>query len=162
MNPPVCTSGILLRTPRQTLRVAPPRIKLRGDAIIPEPWMGVDPPVNGIRVVVDAVAGGGGFDVTLPGGPAWTTGHKRWTYRDALGSVAGIVKAVVQDRSARQAGLVRVIVKGRNATLVLPDPAHVRTTVVVGTATECASIVWNGPGGASPRCAGSATKLVCR
>src|SRR6266404_388368 len=80
VNPPVCGSGIVLRTPRQTLRVAPPRIRLRGEAIIPEPWTGVDPPANGIRVVVDAVAGGGGFDATLPGGPAWTTGHRRWTY----------------------------------------------------------------------------------
>src|SRR5439155_26657973 len=139
-----------------------PRIKARAEAVNPEPWMGVDPPANGIRVVVDAVAGGGGFDVTLPGGSRWTAGNKRWTYRDPLGSAGGIIKAVVQDRRARQAGLVRVIVKGKNATLVPPDPAAVRTTIVVGTAAECASVAWNGPGETPPRCTGSSTKLVCR
>ena len=152
----------MLRAPRQTLRVAPPRITLRAEAVIPEPWTGIDPPMNGVRVVVDALAGAGGFDVTLPGGARWTAGGKRWTYRDALGSVGGIVKAVVQDRRAKQAGLARVIVKGKNASLLLPDPSQVRTTVALGNAAECASIVWNGPSGPSPRCTGDARKLVCR
>ena len=36
--------------------------------MIPKPWLGVDPLANGLRFVVDAVSGGGGIDVTLPGG----------------------------------------------------------------------------------------------
>jgi hypothetical protein len=162
VNPPACASGIVLGRPRQALRGAPARVGLRAEAVIPEPWIAVDPPAHGLRVVVDAVAGTGGFDAPLPPGSRWTTATKRWTYRDALGSVAGITKAVVQDKRARQPGLLRVVVKGHGGTLALPDPADARTTLVVGAASECASIRWNGPSGPSPRCRGDATRLVCK
>ena len=162
VNPPACESGILLVQPRMVLRGSPARIKVIGEATLPEPWIGVDPPANGIRVVVDALAGAGGFDVTLPGGAAWTTAKKRWTYRDPLGLTGGITKAIVQDRRARTPGRVRAIVKGRGGTLVLPPADATRTTIVVGTSDECASIVWNGPSGSSPRCRATAAGLVCK
>jgi hypothetical protein len=162
VNPSPCTSGIVLAKPRQTLRASPARVSLRADAVIPEPWQQVDPPANGIRVTVDASAGPGGFDVTLPPGPAWTASKRRWLYRDPLGTVGGVTKAVVQDRRLRQPGLVRVVVKGRGGTLVLPDPSDVRTTIVVGGPGECASVAWNGPTGASPRCRGDASKIACK
>jgi hypothetical protein len=137
-------------------------VSLRADAVIPEPWQQVDPPAHGIRVTVDASAGPGGFDVTLPPGAAWTASKRRWLYRDPLGTVGGVTKAVVQDRRLRQPGLVRVVVKGRGGTLVLPDPTDVRTTIVVGAPGECASVAWNGPTGASPRCRGDASKVACK
>jgi hypothetical protein len=130
--------------------------------VIPEPWTGIDPAANGIRVVVDAVAGSGGLDVTLPGGPRWTQRGTRWTYRDPAGSVGGVTKAVVRDRRGQVPGLLRVVVRGRGGSLLLPDPSDVRTTLVLGASDECAALVWNGPGGASPRCQGDARRLVCR
>jgi len=137
-------------------------VKLRADAVIPEPWTGIDPPMNGIRVVVDAVAGGGGFDVALPGGVGWRTAKRRWIYVDPTGAVGGITKAIGLDRRAVEPGMLRVVVKGRPATLALPPASATRTTVVFGDAAECARITWNGPGGASPRCTGDAARLVCR
>jgi hypothetical protein len=137
VNPPVCASGIVLARPRLALRASPARIKVRGEAVIPEPWTGIDPPANGIRIVVEALAGAGGIDAVLPPGARWTAKGRKWTYRDATGSVAGITKAIVQDRRPRVAGFARVIVKGRGGTLVLPDPSsQVRTTVVLGTASS--------------------------
>ncbi len=162
VNPSACASGIGLVKPRTALRAVNGRLTVRGDAVIPEPWQGIDPPANGVRVVVDSPDGPGGFDVVAPPGAAWTVGTRRWVYRDPLGSVGGITKVVVQDRRLRQAGLVRVVVKGRGATFALPDPAAVRTTIVVGTSAECASVAWNGPNGIAPRCRGDATRLVCK
>jgi Right handed beta helix region len=162
VNPSACGSGIVLGRPRLSLRASPARIKVRGEAVVPEPWTGIDPPANGIRIVVDAVAGGGGFDVTLPPGARWTAKGRKWSYRDPLGSVGGITKAIVQDRRTQQPGLARVIVKGHGGTLVLPDASATRTTIVLGSAGECASVVWNGPNGVPPRCRGDARRLVCR
>jgi hypothetical protein len=162
VNPGACASGLVLQRPRQRLRASPARIKVRAHAVVPQPRTGVDPPARGIRLVVDAVAGPGGLDVTLPGGARWASGRSRWTYRDPAGAVGGITKAVVQDRRARQRGLARVIVKGRGGTLVLPDVAQVRTTLVLGTPGECASLVWNGPSGVAPRCRGNAAQLTCK
>jgi hypothetical protein len=163
VTPPVCSSGLGLSKPRQALRAAPARIKLRADAVIPGSWPGIDPPANGIRIVVDSPAGPGGFDVTIPAGAAWKTGTRRWTYRDPLGAAGGIVKAVVQDRRARVPGMVRVVVKGRSdGSLTLPDVTAVRTTVVVGSAGECASVDWGGPAAASPRCRGDAGRIACK
>ena len=34
-------------------------------------WLAVDPLANGLRLVVDALSGAGGVDITLPGGAAW-------------------------------------------------------------------------------------------
>jgi hypothetical protein len=161
-NPGVCASGIALVKPRQTLRASPARIKIRADVTIPQPWLGIDPPSNGIRVVVDSPTGPGGIDLTIPGGGAWTARDARWTYRDPLGSTGGITKVVVQDRSRRTPGWLRVVVKGKDGSIVLPDPAATRTTLVVGTPGECASIAWNGPNGAAPRCRGDAARLTCK
>jgi hypothetical protein len=162
VNPGLCASGFGLRQPRQTLRASPARLRLRAEAAIPEPWTGIDPAANGIRVVIDTVAGSGGLDVTLPGGPRWTRRGPRSTYRDPAGSVGGVTKAVIRDRRAQEPGLLRVVVRGRGGSLVLPDPSDVRTTLVLGTSDECAALVWNGPAGASPRCQGDARRLVCR
>ncbi len=86
----------------------------------------------------------------------------RAVYRDPLGSVGGVVRAIVRDRRAREPGALRVVVKARGGSLVLPDAADVRTTLVLGTADECAALVWNGPQGSPPRCRGDARRLVCR
>ena len=116
-----------------------------------------------IIFVVDGLTGPGGFDVTIPGGGAWTvnTPQTRWRYRDPAGTLGGITRVVLRDKSARAPGLVRWVVKGKTAgTIVLPDPAGVRGTLVVGGA--CAAHVWNPATGSRPRCEGNAARLTCR
>jgi Right handed beta helix region len=162
VSPGVCTSGLTLRDARQTLRAAAGRVRLRADVVIPEPWIAIDPPVNGIRIVVDAAGGSVTLDAALPGGAGWTRHGTRAVYRDPLGSVGGVVRAIVRDRRGREPGALRVVVKARGGSLVLPDAADVRTTLVLGTANECAALVWNGPQGPPPRCRGDARRLVCR
>jgi len=135
---------------------------LRADASFPEPWIGIDPASNGIRLVVDSPPSSGGVDVTIPGGVGWTTGTRRWTYRDPNGAVGGIIKVVVQDRRARASGMLRVVAKGKTASYSLPDVSAARTTIVVGASGECASVAWGGPSAASPRCRGNAAKIACK
>ena len=71
-------------------------------------------------------------------------------------------EALVAKLRARVPGLVRVVVKGKGTSLVLPDVADARTTLVVGTPAECASVVWGGPTAPSPRCKGDATRMACK
>jgi hypothetical protein len=164
VNPPLCASGIAITKASLKMRVAPASFRVQGEAVIPKPWIGVDPLANGVRVVVDAASGGGGLDVTVPGGAGWKVNRSgtQWAYTDRTGAVAGITKVVVKDRSKSLSGLVRVTLQGKPAGLVLPSPAATRTTFVVGATDECASLAWNPPSGVKPRCSGDAAKLSCR
>jgi hypothetical protein len=83
-------------------------------------------------------------------------------YRDATAAVGGITKAVVQDRSAKEPGLLKAAMKGIGGTFTLPDPAAARSALRLGTASECALQVWNPPTGDRPRCDGDASRLTCR
>jgi hypothetical protein len=164
VNPPACASGITLEKPKQSLRASPFSMSLKGEAVIPKPWAGVDPPANGVRIVIDAVAGAGGLDVTLPGGAAWRVNNagNQWTYTDSAGAIGGVTKVTIKDRSAQDDGRLRIGVRGRGGALVLPPAGSVRTAVVLGTAAECAAVAWNGPGEPKPRCDGDASRLRCR
>jgi hypothetical protein len=164
VNPSACTSGITITKPRLRLFANPFLVRLKGDAVIPKPWTGIDPLANGIRVVVDATSGASGFDVTIPGGVGWSVNAagNRWKYSDPTGSHAGIRGVVVRDRSTQQDGLVRFGVKGNGGSITLPSPSETRATVVLGAADECAAVVFNPPGGVRPRCRGDATRIVCR
>jgi hypothetical protein len=164
VTPGVCNSGIVIERPRLRMRSNPFSLRFKGQAIIPKPWSGINPAVNGVRIVVDATAGAGGTDLVVPGGGLWTTNGAatRWTYRDPAGSIGGITRIVVLDRSNVQSGLVRWIVKGAGSSTMLPDVDAVRSTVVLGAADECASLIWNDPEGERPRCQGDAAVLSCR
>ena len=151
------------------MHATPFSLRTKGQAIVPKPWQGVDPLANGVRVVVDAPDGPGGIDVTIPGGAAvndvgWfvNASGTRWTYRDGAGTQGGITKVVVRDRSSHVDGLLAWSVTGKSAaTATLLDPSAVRSTMVLGAASECASLTWNPPGGVRPRCTGTAAKLAC-
>ena len=169
VNPAVCASGIPIAKPRLRLFANPFLVRLKGEAVIPKPWTGIDPLANGVRVVVDAANGTGGFDVTIPGGAlsggvGWKVNARgdRWTYTDPAGSNGGIRNLVVRDRSIRQDGLVRFGVKGNGGSIALPPPTATRMSVVLGDADECASLVLGPPDGARPRCRGDAARIVCR
>ena len=160
-NPPPCASGIVLAKAALKLVASPFALRLKGQAVVPKPWLGVDPLANGVRVVVDGETGSGGVDVVVPGGAGWRTNatRTRWIF---TGNAGGITKVVVRDRSRAQNGLVRVGVRGKGGSVALPAPAAVRATMVLGAPGECASLTWNPPDGVRPRCAGGAAKLVCR
>jgi hypothetical protein len=101
--------------------------------------------------------------VAIPGGTGWSTNGAgtRWRYADAAGSIGGITRIVVRDKSNRQPGLVRFVVKGKtNGSTALPPVAAVRGAFVVGT--TCASHAWNPPSAARPRCDGNAFRITCR
>lgn len=164
VNPSPCASGLVLRKPKQSVRVSTGALSVKAEAVIPTPFAAVNPPANGVRVVIDATSGGGLIDAALPGGQAWTVNGagNKWTYRDRTGAVAGVTKAIVQDKSAKEDGLLLVSVKGKGGTFTLPAPASARTTVVFGAASECAQSLWNGPGGSRPRCDGDASRITCK
>lgn len=170
VNPPICGSGITLHKAALRLRATPFALRAKGEAVIPTPWHGVDPVANGVRLVVDATAGAGGLDVTIPGGASvngvgWTVNGAgtQWTYRDVSGAHGGVTKVVVKNRSAKIDGLLAWSVVGKSAgTVTLPDASSTRTTIVLGAADECAAIAWNPPAGARPRCATKSGKLGCR
>jgi hypothetical protein len=165
VKPSVCSSGIPIGKPSLRLTASPFSVRLKGEAVIPKPWTAVDPATHGLRIVVDSASGAGGLDVTLPADARWSTNDAgtRWTYTDREGGVSGITKAVVQDRSSRQDGLLRFTVKGKGGSIGigLPRAADVRTAVVLGAPLECGSLRWNPPGGARPRCDGDASRLRC-
>lgn len=164
VNAPVCTSGIELERPKLKVRANPFSLKLVAEVVVPKPWTAVDPDTNGLRVVVDAAVGAGGFDTTLPGGSPWKTNAAgtAWTYVDKTGAVGGIVKVSVKDRSKVDDGRLRVAIKGKGGSVDLPAVDAVRTSLVVGDVAECGALVWGGPDGARPNCRGDATRLTCR
>jgi parallel beta-helix repeat protein len=168
-NPLACASGIAIQKPRLQMFASEYLLSLKGEAVIPRPWTGVDPLANGIRFVVDAQNGPGGVDVAIPGGAfdgtrGWkiNSAANRWTYVDPDGTVGGVLRAVVKDRSVVTDGLVHWAWKAKGGTAVLPDVSATRATVIVGAAQECASVQWNPPGGLRPRCDGDAARIVCR
>ncbi len=165
VNASACTSGIAIDRPSLKVSADPFALHLKGQAIIPKPWTGVDPPVNGVRLVIDGLTGPGGIDVTIAGGAAWRTGGSgtTWSYRDPTGAVGGITGVVVKDLSRKEDGLVHWAVKGKSAAAItLPDVASVRTAVILGAPGECAAVAWNPPAGAPPRCTGDGARLSCR
>ena len=165
VNPPPCTSGIVLEGAKLKAHAAAFSLKLSAELVIPKPWTGIAPATAGIRIVVGSVQGSDAIDATLPGGAPWKTNATgtAWTYGDPSGSVAGITKVVLKDRSSVESGRLRVAVKGKAASATLPDPADaIRTTLVLGAADECGALDWNGPGGNAPACSGDAASFSCR
>jgi hypothetical protein len=164
VNPPACASGITIDRPRLKLRASPFFLKLTGEALIPKPWSGVNPSLNGIRVVVDGASGPGGVDVSLPGGGAWSVNAAatRWTYNDPSGSVGGITRALIRDRSAMEDGRLKWMIRGAGGTAVLPGVAAARAAIVLGDPAECAGVAFGPPGAARPRCDGDAVSMRCR
>jgi len=162
--PPVCADGAVTRKPSLVLRASNGALTYAGEAVVPKPWTGIDPPANGVRVVVADAAGAASVDVTIPGGPAWSSNSAgtRWVYRDPAGALGGVRRVMISDRSNREDGLVVWRVTGRGPSIVLPDPAAVRSAIVLGAGDECATTAWNGPTGVTPRCSGGSARLKCR
>ena len=161
VNATICQSGITFAKPKLTMAANPFVMKLKAEAVVPKPWVGVDPVANGIQIQVDELEGAGGIDAVLSGGALWRvngTGTK-WSYTDPLGTVAGITKAIVSDQSKHQDGLLKVVVKGKGGVATLPDPAETRMAVVLGAANECAAVRFDG---VLASCSGDSVKIKCK
>jgi hypothetical protein len=166
-NAPVCTSGLELDKPRVVLRNSgKTKLLLKGTALIPLPWSGVNPPVNGVRFVVDHASDPDNVDLTIPGGAAWSVNSAgtRWQYKDTAGSVDGVTRITVRDDSAKVPGQIRFTVKGIGPSpFEIPADDAARLHAILGTAPgECASRFFAGPGGSRPNCDGETDRLICR
>ncbi len=125
---------------------------LKGEFLLApgEDFMNLDLITTGARVVVESAGGTTLTDVTIPPGTFdGTVGWKvngaatKFTFTDKTKPVAtnnGIIKVIVQDRSKKAPGQVKVKVKGKNGSYPL-TPADVPVRVVVGigdpAAGEC-------------------------
>jgi hypothetical protein len=142
------------------VRTDPLAVTLRTEVGMP----GADPAASGLRVLVDSAVGAPTLDVTLPAGAAWTVNAAgtQWKYVDPLGTNGGVRKLVVQDRSRKEPGLVKVTMKTKGGVAPLPNPGDLRTTLVFGASEACASIEWGGPGDPGPSCEQKGARVRCR
>ncbi len=157
--PPVdCSSGISTTKAKLNAIAALSRLTLRATAVLPKPWLSVDPPTNGIRLTAPGV-----LDVFVSGGAGWSSDSSgtRWRYRDPAGSQGGITKIDVMDRSSHQSGEILLTTRMAGGFTV-PLPSALDLVIAFGDPNECATAHWNDPGALNPRCAGVAGKLSCR
>ncbi len=110
----------------------------------------LDPPTNGMRVVVRDAGGGLSFDSSImPGFFAGkgTAGWKlnssgtTWKFSDKTGAPAnGLIRAVIKDQGKKSANRVAVIVKGKNGSYPFAsgdEPPQV--SIVLGAAAAAAA-----------------------
>ncbi len=157
-----CVGGAAMTRAKFDLKAEPYRLTLKGEAVLPKPWSGVDPVANGMRLEIGD-AGGLWLDVQLPGGtdgdgdgwhvnPAGT----KWTYLDPEGSFGGIVKLRLDDKSKRADGLVRFNLMARGGAVSLPDPDQLRVSLFLGDTHECVQHIW------TQDCAATTSRIKCR
>jgi len=159
VTPAPCAGGAVLQKPSLVVGGDPLSVSLRAEAVV----AGIDPAASGLRIVVDSAVAAPTFDVTLPAGPAWVPNGSgtQWKYTDPLGTIGGVRKVVVQDRSRRTPGLLKLTMKTKGGTATLPPASDVRTAASFG-AGACAGIAWGGPGDPRPSCAPKGSRLRCR
>ncbi len=169
-NTSPCDSGIVIDRPSLKLVADPFMLRVRGSAVIPKPWAAIDPAANGFRLIIAGATGPGGIDVTIPGGlydgiSGWKVNRSAtlWRYIDKAGTVGGITRAVITDRSRSVDGMLRWSASGKSTGSVsLPAVDDVRTVFIAGATDECATLDWNPPTGPRPGCTGDGTRLICR
>jgi hypothetical protein len=156
VNP--CTSEHVVLKPRLKAKFATGALAVSGSAVIPEPWAGVDPIANGMRLTIDGV-----LDVTIPGGSGWSANKKgtRWRFDDPTGAHGGVQRIDVADKSSTRAPgrltfAVRIV-----GTSAMPVLGPLDAAIRFGTVSECARAHWNGPEANKPRCRGNALRVTC-
>jgi hypothetical protein len=148
----VCNSGVSIERAVLRARHRPASIMLTGRALIPKPWLGVAPHVNGVRVTLAGV-----LDVTVPGGVGWTTSESgdRWLYSNPT-SQLGIRRIEIVDRSTQEPGLLVFSVRLAGAPDV-PTSGSVDLSIRFGNQDECATKQWP----RARRCRERAMRLRC-
>ena len=167
-----CTGNGQVVKPKLTITglSTPPgddRLKLRGQMSVPWP---VDPPTSGVRLLVTDASAGTVVDSAIPGGAynyATQTGWKsnpsgtRWSYRNGLGGVQGIVRLSLKVGAVP--GVLQFAASGRNGGYPVGGvPVHV-TVALDATTGRCAEASFAGPPPA-PSCAlsPSGSSLGCK
>ncbi|HYD48400.1 MAG TPA: right-handed parallel beta-helix repeat-containing protein [Terriglobales bacterium] len=169
VNPPLCTSGAVIRKPSLRLEADSSDLRFKGQAVVPKPWSGIDPIANGLRLRIDSANSSEELDITIPGGlladrVGWKVNSRgtTWTYRDDKRVQGPISRLVLRDLSRREDGLLGWSVRGSGGAITLPPASSVRSTLVFGAPGECAQLQWNPPGEPRPYCSGNAATLICR
>lgn len=166
-----------LRASRLNLTPADARLRFTGVATMPA--IPFDPAGDGLGVSFRGPFYYSDFlDVVLPGGDAWTTSSRSWTYRDPTGSQAGIVSVRILRRAD---GLLSWRIDGRHMPLALtpddlPFNGQLRVTLTVAPGASpsgagCGEVYWPtllidpqcafDRTGHAARCGGPAPELAC-
>jgi hypothetical protein len=129
-----------------------------GRARIPQPWIGVAPSTNGVRIALDTAV-----DTTVPGGDGWTIRGKgkRWRFDDPAGLRSGVRRIRVTDRSKKVPGSLSFVVEIAGATSP-PTSGPVDFSIRLGDTNECATAHWGGPGASRPRCRTTGRRMTCK
>jgi hypothetical protein len=160
VNATICETSVAFEEPSLVMGADPFLLRLKVEAMLPKPWLGVDPVASGIHVKVDEPVGSGGFEAVVPGGSRWRRNQKgtKWRYTDVTGSISGITRVIMTDHVKHEDGL-EIIVKARTGTVSLPHAAHARMAIVFGTRDECMAVPFNG---FPASCSGDSGRIVCR
>jgi cysteine-rich repeat protein len=141
------------------------RLALKADFTIPMAVGSLSPATTGMDLMFDDGTGARKLHVTLPPGPRWLTRRSRWIYKDRTGSVAGIRRFQVVDRSRGGVPEVVVTVSGQRGPYpVTPSDLPVAVTIVLGDnaaglAGACGRHAFDAGTCSSTR---AGTRLVCR
>ncbi len=141
------------------------RLTLRADFDIPMKVASLPLGTTGMELMLENGAGAMKLQVTLPPGPRWASRHRRWTYRDRTGAVAGIRKLQVIDRSRGGVPEVVVTVSGQKGSYpVTPADLPVDAIIVLGDnasgqAGACGRHAFGGGSCASTQ---AGARIVCR
>lgn len=158
----LCGSGIMMLRPRLTWDLKGGTVKISGQAVIPKPWVSIDPVNVGVRVLIQD-SNGILLDVSSPTGSGWNTSASadKWTYRTA--GAGAMTRVTIRDRSKRQDGLLTWKIQLHAPASAAPDPAQMHTSVWLGNTGECSALDWNPPGQAKPACnPTTSSKMQCR
>jgi hypothetical protein len=155
--PPLCSGGAALEKARLKLE-ADGSFRLDARAVLPGAPL-LDPPGDGLRLVVADAFGTPVLDVALDPGAPWISKGARWSY---AGDSVAIRKATLRDQGAKTPGLVKLSLRGEAGALALPDPAGLETTVVLAPGSACAALTWNPPAAPRPRCRLKGSRVACR
>ena len=141
------------------------RLLVRGDFGLALEVGVVNPVVSGMRVMIENGAGVRKLDLTLPGGAAWVARRDRWLYRDPRGTVAGIRKVQIRDKTLGGVPDVQIVLQGKGGSYKLgPDDLPLAVTMILGDATAgsagaCGRYAFGGGSCSAPN---RASRLVCR
>lgn len=142
-----------------------------GDHLSVRAWFGLPvavdtlaPQADGLRLMLENASGTMKVDVTLPPGARWTARQDRWIYRDSLGTVAGIRRLVLRNKTVGGLPEVDLNATGRGTSYPLaPEDLPLALTVVLGDAADgqagaCGHYAFGGGSCAAIR---RGSRLVC-
>jgi cysteine-rich repeat protein len=164
----VRTGQTLWGAARMTVQRGAPgrdRLALRGGFAIPMAVTTLAPGTTGVGLVLEDAAGETKLEITLPPGPRWLSRRGNWIYKDAAGTVAGIRKLEIDDRSQGGVPEVTINMSGHGTSYPISAADLPATVTIVlgddtsGLAGACGRYEFGGAGCASTR---RGTRLVCR